>query len=96
MPFPCPACGAPVAASAARPAMRCGACGALLRSRAAESAGGTPAFDVEVTGRPGVRRRVEVPWDAGQRRRLSQWLLVSSAVTLALIVVLYALARLAR
>jgi len=39
---------------------------------------------------------VEVAWDDGQHRRLSWWLAVSSAVTLALVVVLYALARLAR
>jgi hypothetical protein len=57
---------------------------------------GAPAFDVEAAGRPGVVRRVEVAWDDGQRRRLSWWLAVSSAVTLALVVVLYALARLAR
>jgi hypothetical protein len=96
VPFPCPACDAPVDASPARPATRCGSCGAVLRSRPAEADGGAPAFDVEVAGRPGVRRRVEVPWDEGQRRRLSRWLLVASAVTLALVVVLYALARLAR
>jgi hypothetical protein len=96
VPFPCPACDAPVDASPARPATRCGSCGAVLRSHPAEADGRAPAFDVEVAGRPGVRRRVEVPWDEGQRRRLSRWLLVASAVTLALVVVLYALARLAR
>jgi len=96
MPFPCPACDAPVDASPARVAMRCPSCGAVLRSRPAESDGSTPAFDVAAAGRPGVRRRVEVPWDEGQRRRLSRWLLVSSAVTLALVLVLYVLARLAR
>jgi hypothetical protein len=51
---------------------------------------------VEVAGRPGVRRRVEVPWDEGQLRHLSRWLFVSAALTLALILVLYAIARLAR
>jgi hypothetical protein len=96
VPYPCPACDAPVDASPARPATRCGSCGALLRSRPAESGGTAPAFDVEVAGRPGARRRVEVPWDEGQRRRLSRWLLVSSAVTLGLVLVLFALARLAR
>jgi hypothetical protein len=76
--------------------MRCRACGAVLRSRPAESGGSAPAFEVEAVGRPGVRRRVEVPWDEGQRQRLSRWLVVSSAVTLGLVAVLYALARLAR
>jgi hypothetical protein len=76
--------------------MRCPSCGAVLRSRPAASDGGVPAFEVEAAGRAGVRRRVEVPWDEDQRRRLSRWLLVSSAVTLGLVVVLYVLARLAR
>ena len=97
VPFPCPACDAPVHASPARPALRCPSCGAVLRSRPADDGGRrVPAFDVEATGRPGVRRRVEVPWDDGQRRRLYRWLAVASVVTLALVVVLYALARLAR
>jgi hypothetical protein len=96
VPFPCPACDAAVDASPARPATRCRACGALLRSRPAESGGTAPAFDVEVAGRPGVRRRVEVPWDEDQLRHLSRWLFVSAALTLALILVLYAIARLAR
>jgi hypothetical protein len=96
VPFPCPACDAPVDASPARPAMRCPACGAVLRSRPAEAAGPAPAFDVVAVGRKDARRRVEVPWDEGQRRRLSRWLLVSSAVTLGLVAALYALARLAR
>jgi len=38
---------------------------------------------------------VELPWDESQRRRLSWWLAVSAVVTLALVAVLYALARLA-
>jgi hypothetical protein len=96
VPFPCPACDAPVHASPALPAFRCPACRAVLRSRPVDSAEGAPAFEVEATGRPGARRRVEVAWDDGQRRRLSSWLAVASVVTLALVVVLYALARLAR
>ncbi|HUL79605.1 MAG TPA: hypothetical protein VL691_20240 [Vicinamibacteria bacterium] len=72
-------------------ARRCPSCGALLRSRAAESNGAQPAFDVEVAGRPSTRRRIEVPWDQAQRRRLSRWLVASTAVTLALVLVLLGL-----
>jgi hypothetical protein len=85
-----------VPATPERFARRCSSCGALLRSRPAEASGPAPAFDVEVAGRPQTRRRVELPWDEAQRRRLSRWLAVSTAVTLALVVVLLALARLAR
>jgi len=84
-----------VAASPERFALRCPSCGALLRSRATETSGPAPAFDVEVAGRPETRKRVELPWDEAQRRRLSWWLAVSAVVTLALVAVLYALARLA-
>jgi hypothetical protein len=48
---------------------------------------------VEVVGRPETRRRVELPWDEAQRHRLATWLAVASAVTLALVLVLLALAR---
>lgn len=96
MAFPCPSCDAPVPGSPARPVLRCPSCRAVLRSRAVDSAEGAPAFDVAAAGRPGRVRRVEVAWDDGQHRRLSWWLAVSSAVTLALVVVLYALARLSR
>ncbi len=83
---------------AARPdriALRCPACGALLRARAVETSGPVPVFEVEVAGRSGTRRRVEVPWDETERRRLVRWLAISTTVTLALVLVLYALARLA-
>lgn len=73
--------------------LRCSACGAVLRSRAVDTEGPTPAFDVEVTGRPETRRRVELAWDPAQRRRLSGWLLVASIVTVALVLVLFLLAR---
>ena len=96
MPFPCPGCGAPVTTSPERFALRCPSCGALLRSRPAETSGPLPAFDVEVAGRRETRKRVELPWDEAQRRRLARWLAVSAVVTLALVVVLFALARLAR
>jgi hypothetical protein len=48
---------------------------------------------VEVVGRPETRRRVEIPWDEDQGRRLAVWLLWSSLVTTGLVVLLYALAR---
>jgi uncharacterized protein (DUF983 family) len=84
-----------VADSPERFALRCPACGARLRSRPADTSGALPAFDVEVAGRPGTRRRVELPWDERQRRRLSLWLGVSTGLPLALVLVLYLLARLA-
>lgn len=94
--FPCPGCAAPIDARPDRFALRCPSCGALLRSRPAESSGPAPAFDVEVAGRPGTRLRVELPWDEAQRRRLSVWLVAAAAVTVALVLVLYVLARLLR
>jgi hypothetical protein len=77
-------------------ALRCPACGALLRSRPAETGGASPTYDVEVAGRPETRRRVEVPWDEAEERRLRAWLFWSSAITLSLVAVLYVLARLLR
>lgn len=96
MPFPCPGCDAPVAGRPERFALRCRACGAVIRSRPLETAGPDPAYEVFVAGRRDTLRRVEVPWDEPQRRRLGAWLLWSSAVTLGLVVVLLALARLLR
>lgn len=95
MAFPCPGCGAKVAARPDRLTLRCPACAALLRARPVETSGPLPVFDVEVAGRSATRRRVEVPWDEQERRRLARWLGISTAVTLALVLVLYALARLA-
>jgi hypothetical protein len=92
--FACPACDAGIAARPERPALRCPSCGALLRSRPVDTNGPAPVFEVEVVGRKGIRRRVELPWDEGQRRRLAAWLLWSSVVTLGLVLVLYVLARL--
>ena len=51
-------------------------------------------FEVQVAGRPETARRVEVPWGDAERRRLSVWLFVASVVTVALVLVLFALARL--
>lgn len=96
MAFPCPACDALAIERPDRLVLRCPACGALLRSRAIDADGPRPAFEVEVAGRPETRRRVELPWDESQRRRLSRWLVVSSAITVALVLVLYVLARLLR
>ncbi len=96
MPFPCPGCDAPIDARPERFAVRCPACGALIRCRPLDSSGPLPAFEVQVAGRSETRRRVELPWDQAQRRRLSAWLLWSSVVTLGLVLVLYALARLVR
>jgi hypothetical protein len=94
VPFACPACDTGIAARADRPLLRCPACGALLRSRPLDTSGPAPVFEVAVVGGKGARRRVEVPWDESQRRRLAAWLLWSSVVTLALVLVLYVLARL--
>ncbi|HXY41987.1 MAG TPA: hypothetical protein VEQ10_20090 [Vicinamibacteria bacterium] len=96
MTFACPGCEAPIEGRPERPARRCSACGALLRSRPADTAGPLPVYQLEVVGRPETRRRVEVAWDERQRRRLSAWLFWSSLLTLLLVVALYALARLLR
>ena len=61
--------------------------------RARRDRGPNPVYEVEVAGRPETRRRVELPWDEGERRRLRAWLLWSSAVTVSLVLALYALAR---
>jgi hypothetical protein len=58
-----------------------------------ETSGPNPVFEVEVAGRPETRALVEAPWDADTRRRLSSWLLVASVVTIALVLVLFVLAR---
>lgn len=74
-------------------ALRCPACGAVLRSEPVETSGENPAYEVAVAGRPETRRRVEVAWDESERRRLRSWLVWSSAITLALVLVLFVLAR---
>jgi hypothetical protein len=51
---------------------------------------------VEVAGRPQTRRRIELPWDEVQRRRLFRWLALSTAVTLGLVLALLALALFVR
>lgn len=93
MPFACPGCGARVARSPEGWLLRCGGCGGLIRSRALEASGDALAYEVELAGRPETRKRIEVPWDEALRRRLWAWLAWSSAITLGLVFLLYALAR---
>jgi hypothetical protein len=73
--------------------LRCDSCGARLRSRSVETSGPNPVFEVEVAGRPETRVLVEAPWDEATHRRLSAWLLVASVVTIALVLVLFVIAR---
>jgi hypothetical protein len=96
VPFSCPGCGAPLSGGVDVIVRRCPSCGALLRSHPAESGGPAPAFDVEVAGRPETRRRVELPWDEAQRRRLFRWLALSTALTLGLVLALLAIALFVR
>jgi hypothetical protein len=58
-----------------------------------ETSGPEPVFEVRVVGRPETARRVQVPWDEAERRRLSTWLLLASVVTVGLVLVLFLLAR---
>ena len=94
MAFPCPACGAPVGRSPEGWALRCPACRALLRSRRVDDGGSDRVYEVQAAGRPDTRRRVHVPWTPHEQRRLDRWLLWASVLTLALVGVLFALARL--
>jgi hypothetical protein len=64
-----------------------------VRGRAGDASGEHRTFEVEVLGRPGTRREVEVPWSPADQTRLRSWLVWSTAITLGLIGVLYALAR---
>ena len=59
-----------------------------------ETDGPDPAFEVHVVGRPGTARRVDLRWTGAERRRLASWLGWASFVTVALVVVLFVLARL--
>ena len=61
-----------------------------------EADGPDRAYEVEVAGEPGTRTRVAVPWTADESRRLRRWLAWSTALTLGLVLVLYAAARWAR
>jgi hypothetical protein len=52
-----------------------------------------PTYEVELAGRPETRRRVVVPWNEGDERRLARWLLWATLLTLGLVGLLYAAAR---
>jgi len=69
----------------------------VIRARATDAVSGdVRAYEVEITGRPETRRRIEVPWTDEETARLRQWLLWSTVLTLALVAVLFAAARWAR
>jgi hypothetical protein len=66
----------------------------VIRARALDAfTGETRAYEVQVTGRPETRRRVEVAWTDQESARLRRWLLWSTVLTLALVAVLFAAAR---
>ena len=96
MAFDCPGCGAAVDRSPAGWAIRCPSCRRVIRTRAVDTSGPDRAYEVEVAGRPETRRRVGVPWTPDESRRLRRWLAWSTALTLGLVLVLYAAARFAR
>ena len=96
MPFPCPACGSAIDRSPATWALRCPSCRRVLRGRALETDGPDRVYEVAVAGEPKTRTRVAVPWTADESRRLRRWLVWSTALTLGLVLVLYAAARWAR
>ena len=94
MPFPCPGCQAVIDRSPEAWALRCPACGRVIRARALDAVSGdVRAYEVEITGRPETRRRIEVPWSDQETARLRQWLVWSTVLTLALVAVLFAAAR---
>jgi len=92
MAIACPACAAPVPGTPEAWTLRCPACGRRLRSRRVDEGAAVPLYEIAVVGEPGAVRRVE--WrEEPSPRRLRAWLTWSTAATLGLIVVLYALAR---
>jgi hypothetical protein len=92
--FRCPGCDALVPRSPEAWALRCPTCRGVIRARALDAVSGdTRAYEVEITGRPETRRRVEVPWSEQDAERLRRWLLWSTVLTLALVVVLFVAAR---
>ena len=94
MPFPCPGCQEPIDRSPEAWALRCPACGHVIRARALDAVSGdVRAYEVEITGRPETRRRIEVPWTDQETARLRRWLVWSTVLTLALVAVLFAAAR---
>ena len=94
MPFACPGCSAAIDRSPEAWALRCPACRSVIRARALDAvAGDVRAYEVEITGRPETRRRIEVPWTQREAARLRRWLVWSTVLTLALVGVLFAAAR---
>jgi hypothetical protein len=94
VPFACPGCNAVVDRSPEAWALRCPACGRVIRARSLDAASGdVRAYEVEITGRPETRRRIEVPWTDQEAARLRRWLVWSTVLTLALVGVLFAAAR---
>ncbi len=94
MPFACPGCNAAIDRSPEGWAVRCPGCGRVIRARALDAVSGdVRAYEVEITGRPETRRRIEVPWTDQEAARLRRWLAWSTVLTLALVVVLFAAAR---
>jgi len=62
VPFPCPGCDAAIDRSPEAWALRCPACRSVIRARAIDAVSGdVRAYEVEITGRPETRRRIEVP-----------------------------------
>jgi hypothetical protein len=97
VPFPCPGCRAPVTRSPEAWALRCPSCGRVIRARPLDaSTRDTRAYEVEVTGRPETRTRIEVPWTSDDAASLRRWLFWSTVLTLGLVGVLLAAARWAR
>jgi hypothetical protein len=92
VPFPCPSCGAAISRSPDSWGLRCEACGCRLRSRPLDAEGTVRVYEVEASGRPDTRLRVEVPWSDADARRLRRWLVWSTTITLGLIGVLLLLA----
>jgi hypothetical protein len=77
-------------------ALRCPSCRRLIRARALDAPGGDRrAYEVEVVGHRETRRRIDLPWTAADARRLRQWLVWSTLLTLGLVAVLLAAAHLA-
>jgi len=94
VPFPCPGCEAVLPGSPESFATRCAACGGVIRARPLDAfTQEARAYEVQITGRPETRRRIEVPWDDQEAARLRRWLLWSTVLTLALVGVLFAAAR---
>jgi hypothetical protein len=94
VPFACPGCNAAIGRSPEAWALRCPGCGHVIRARALDAVSGDRrAYEVEITGRPQTRRRIELPWTDQEAARLRRWLAWSTVLTLALVVVLFAAAR---